>query len=271
MLRPATLAEALDLLATHRGTARLLAGGQSLVPMMNLRLATPEILIDLGRVAELRRIDAGADELTIGAMVRQVDLLSDPLIAAHAPLLVRAAVHIGHVQTRARGTVGGSLAHADPSAEIPTVMVALGATLIVRSAAASRRIPAGAFLTGALTTALADDEILCAVTVPKPQLPVRASFREMSRRHGDFAMASVAVQMSGAGDAATLQVALGGVAETPHLCRGLRAMPPAAGIAEAIARELEAVAFLEDIHVSAAYRRELAAALLADGLREVLG
>jgi CO/xanthine dehydrogenase FAD-binding subunit len=275
MFRPTTLGEALTQLSDHRGTAKIIAGGQSLVPMMNLRLVTPDILIDLGRVEELRHVAVMDDALVIGATVRQSEILTDPLVRAYAPLLRAAAAHIGHVQTRARGTIGGSLSHADPAAELSMVMVALGATMVVRSVRGERKVPADEFFASALTTILADDEILCEVAIPKVGAAARVAFREMSRRQGDFAIASAAVQLWEVAGIATLSASLGGVSETPHACRALAGLLSLQArqdgdIEAAVASELSSIEFLDDIFASAGYRRDLAAVLLGDCLREVL-
>ena len=184
--RPTRLDDVLRLLAANTGDARVIAGGQSLVPLMNLRMATPSLLIDLNRVEALQGIRVDGPWLRIGAMTRQQRLLSDPLIAAHAPLLARALPHIGHVQTRNRGTIGGSLAHADPSAELPVCMVALGATLSVGSASGGRTIPAREFFTDILSTTLQPDEVLVEIAIPRAPPGTRAWFIEFARRHGDL-------------------------------------------------------------------------------------
>lgn len=271
MFRPTTLAGALVMLSHHRARAKLIAGGQSLVPMMNLRLATPEVLIDLGKVAELRRVDEAGDHLVVGATVRQSEILTNPLFRKFTPLLHAAARHIGHVQTRARGTIGGSIAHADPAAEIPMVMLALGATMVARSGRGRREIPAHDFFASALTTALADDEILCDIVIPKTGPGARVSFRELSRRHGDFALASAAAQVSEINGVPVLTASIGGISETPHVCRALAALlRPDGDIDAAAASEIASIDVLDDIYASAGYRRDIAAVLLSDCLREVL-
>ncbi len=272
MHRPATIEDALHLLFEHSEGAKLLAGGQSLVPLMNLRMATPGVVIDLGKIGSLRGVRKTQDKIVIGAMTRQAELLADPLIAAHAPLLRLAASHVGHLQTRARGTVGGSLAHADPAAELSVAMVALDAEFSLQSLRGERRIAARRFFRSALETELAGDEILREIAVPIAPASARVCFREYARRHGDFAIVSVAIQFAGPG---TLAVALGGVTETPHLCAGLAASLTdskydTAGLAESIEAELAGIEPLSDIQASGEYRRHLASVLLDDGLREVL-
>ena len=152
--RATSVANALDLLATHGDRAKVLSGGQSLMPAMNLRLISPELIVDIGELAELRGIAVRGDALVIGALTRHVDLLKSPDIAAHAPLLAEAVAHVAHPAIRNRGTIGGSLAHADPASELPACMLALGATIIVRGPGGERRIAAEEFFTGIYETAL---------------------------------------------------------------------------------------------------------------------
>ncbi len=275
MFRPRTLDEALGLLAEHVVKAKIIAGGQSLVPLMNLRMATPEVLIDLARVPELRGTREVGEHLVIGAMTRQSELLTDPIVKSLAPLICKAAHHIGHVQTRARGTIGGSISHADPAAELPMVMVALSAIMVIRSRQQEREVAAKDFFQSALSSALAEDEILCHIKIPKAAKNARAAFRELARRHGDFAIVSVALQVSGDGTSKKLAGSIGGISEVPHLCRALDRLVSkdtrkAGDIESAVKREIEQVDVLTDIYATAAYRRDLAAVLLSDCLREVL-
>ena len=271
MERPRSLAEALSLLAGH-GDAKLLAGGQSLVPAMNFRLATPTLVIDLDRVEELRGIRRDGDWLRIGAMTRQRELLASPLVAQHAPLLRQAIPYVGHVQTRARGTLGGSLAHADPSAELPLVMVALDALFSVQRVGGMRSIPARQFFTGAMTTELAPDEILTEIAVPIAPAGSRCSFRELARRHGDFAIVAVAVQF----DRLALSIAIGSLESRPRYCRDLALAIAAQNFSRAtlpalISAELSQSEPLSDLAASGDYRRALAAVLLEDCLEDCLG
>lgn len=273
LLRPRGLAEALAALAEHKGDAKIIAGGQSLVPLLNLRMTTPAVLIDVARLEETAGIRDAGDALAIGATVRQCELLRDPLVARFAPLLAAAVPNIGHVQTRARGTIGGSLAHADPAAEIPTVVAALDGQLVVRSLRGERIIPASSFFLSALTSALDEDELLCEIRIPKAAEFVRVAFREIARRHGDFAIASAAVQAAHAATGISVTAALGGVAETPHRCRPIRfSSPPSADEADGVAaEELSALTPSHDIHASASYRARLARGLLADCILEACG
>src|SRR4051812_28625800 len=194
---PDTLPAALDLLARHGAEAKLLAGGQSLIPVMNFRLAQPALLVDLNRLADLsyvRRSAAGG--LALGAMTRQRRLERDPLVAELAPLLAEAVPFIAHPQIRNRGTLGGSLSHADPAAELPAVAVALGARLRLARAGGERWVEARDFFAGLFATALEPDEILVEVEIPPPPARTGWAFLEVARRHGDYAQAGVAARVS---------------------------------------------------------------------------
>jgi carbon-monoxide dehydrogenase medium subunit len=190
--RPATLAETFDLLDRYGDDGRLLAGGQSLVPALNLRLAAPRAVIDINRIPGLDAIRLTADGLVIGALVRQDALERSPLVREHAPLIAAALPHVGHSAIRARGTIGGSLALADPAAELPACAVALGATIRAGRRGGSRDIAADDFFRGIYTTALAPGEIVTEILVPRAAAGWRWGFDELARRHGDFALAGVA-------------------------------------------------------------------------------
>lgn len=268
---PQSLDEALSLLSEYQENARVLAGGQSLVPLMNLRLAAPGVLIDLNRVEGLTGIHTDGPRLRIKAMTRQQELIDHPLVAEHAPLLAAAARCVGHVQTRSRGTIGGSLAHADPSAELPVALVALDAQLEVRSSRGMRAVPARRFARDALVNDLEPDEVLIEIAIPSTRASARVSFRELSRRHGDFAIVAVAAQY----DADNLSIAIGGLEAVPRLCTQLMDTLRAqgfsrAGIEAGIERELAGVTPNEDLQASGEYRRQLARVVLHDCLREVL-
>jgi carbon-monoxide dehydrogenase medium subunit len=186
---PESVAEASALLKTHGETAKVLAGGQSLVPLLNLRLARFEHLVDVGRIDELRRVDCGREGVRLGAMVRQCDIEEDAAIASAAPLLAAATPLIGHFQIRSRGTIGGSLAHADPAAEYPAVALALDAQLDVTGPNGARTIPAAEFFAGTWTTAMDPDELLTSVFFPSWGGASGFAIEEVARRHGDFAIA----------------------------------------------------------------------------------
>lgn len=276
---PSTLAEALALTAEHGATAKLLAGGQSLIPAMNFRLAQPALLIDLNRVAELAQLQAAADGgVAAGAMVRQRTLERSALVARQAPLLAAALPHIAHVQIRNRGTLGGSLAHADPAAELPAVAVALDATLELQSAYSTRTVAAADFYLGLFATELAEDEILTQVRLPALPPATGCGFAEFARRRGDYALAGACalLELDSAGRCRTARLVFFSVGETPVLAPSaaaalLGATPTPALLAEAAraAAQLD-IDPLGDIHAGAAYRRHLAQVLARRALGDAL-
>ncbi|PYP19940.1 MAG: molybdopterin dehydrogenase [Gemmatimonadetes bacterium] len=267
--RPATLDEALALLAEHGGEAKPLAGGQSLIPAMNFRLARPAVLVDLNRVAELGYVRAGRDGLQIGAMTRQRAVERSDAVRSAAPLLAEAMPFIAHPQIRNRGTVGGSLAHADPAAELPAVMLALEARFRARGPQGERWIPAGEFFTGILETALGPDELLLEVVVPKSPARTGYAFAELARRRGDYALVGVAarVTLDRRGRCQAARITLFSVGDGPVLAAAAAAMldgqepSPEAMRAAADAAAQRDIDPPSDIHASAAYRRRLAAVL----------
>jgi carbon-monoxide dehydrogenase medium subunit len=193
-VRAQGLAEALDLLGRHGPEAKLLAGGQSLLPALNLRLSAPSILIDISRIEALRGVSVGLHGLRIGALTRHADLLASAEIASHAPLLARAIAHVAHPAIRSRGTIGGSLANADPAAELPACALALQARMVVQGPKGERVIAAGDFFTGLFETALAPDEILTAIEIPPFAADAVCGFQELARRSGDYAIVGLAAQ-----------------------------------------------------------------------------
>ncbi len=262
---PRTEDEALAHLSEHGDAAKLLAGGQSLVPLLNLRLAAPEVLIDVNRVESLAGIGAWDGGLTIGALTRQSALERADLARERLPLLVEATRLTGHPTIRHRGTVGGSLAHADPAAELPAAMVALDASFVARSRRGERTIAASDFFTGYLTTALAPDEMLVEVRVPGVPAGTGAAFVELSRRHGDFAICGAAalVTLDASGNCDRVRVALCGVGAGPIRATGVEdalqgESPRGDTLASAAQRVVEAIDPPSDIHGSAAYRRKMA-------------
>ena len=267
--RPASLAETFDLLDRYGDDGRLLAGGQSLVPALNLRLAAPRAVIDINRIPDLDAIRVTADGLVIGALARQEALERSPLVREHAPLIASALPHVGHSAIRARGTIGGSLALADPAAELPACAVALGATIRAGRRGGTRDIPADEFFRGLYTTALAPGEIVTEILVPRPAAGWRWGFDELARRHGDFALAGVAAGARvESGVVAESRLVFFGVGTRP--VRARRAEAALAGgraDAEALAAAGRALdADLDppgDVHGSPALRRHLARVLLA--------
>ena len=190
--RPQNLDEALGLLAQHGDDARVLAGGQSLMPTLNMRLSQPKLLIDINRIAELKGISSTNGTVRVGALTRHVEVMNSPLIARHLPLIAEAMPHIAHVAVRNRGTFGGSIALADPSAELPACILALEASLVVESTRGRRTIAADDFFHGLYETARAPDELLVEVLIPEQRRDHVSVFMELSRRHGDFAIAGLA-------------------------------------------------------------------------------
>src|SRR6266851_7008679 len=269
---PATLAEAVALLGS-RDEAKALAGGQSLVPMMAFRIASPSLLVDLRKLADLRQITIDASGVRLGAMVRWRDIEDDGRLAAAHPLLKAAVAHVAHYQIRNRGTVGGSLAHADPAAEMPGIAVTCEAEIAVAGTAGARVIAAADFFQGPLTTALAPDEIIVEVRLPKWPARRRWGFQEFARRRGDFAMAAAAVfyDLDDGGKARNAHVGVIGVADRPLRLPAVEAVLngraiDAAAIAEAEAAACAAVDPPDDIHASAAYRRALTGTMVERAL-----
>lgn len=274
---PTSLAEALDLLGRHGPDAKLLAGGQSFVPMANFRVLRPQVVIDLNRIEALSYIAERDGGLAIGAMTRHRTIERSGLVRRLCPLMAEAVPLIGHAAIRNRGTIGGSLSHADPAAEWPVVAVALGATLVARSPRGERFIPASDFFVALLATALAADEILVEIRFPIAPERVGAAFLEVNRRHGDFALVSVGTQLSQArsGEVEGVRMALGGVAAAPFdassHAQALVGRKPDAAALEALGREVAAaIQPNEDLHASAQFRRDVAAVLVPRTLRAAL-
>ncbi len=211
--RPATVDEACALLAEHGYDAKLLAGGQSLMATLNMRLSSPEILVDINRIDELAGISVDGGTLRIGAMTRHVDVETSPEVAEHAPLIAQAMPHIAHAAIRNRGTFGGSIAFADPAAELPACAVALGASFELRSTSGARTVGADDFFHGLYETEMAPEEIMTAIEIPVIAPDYRSAFLELARRHGDYAMVGIAIhaKLSGGviGDAKLVYFAAG--------------------------------------------------------------
>lgn len=276
-IAPDSLDAALATMNEYGYDAKLLAGGQSLVPMMNFRLAQPAVIVDLNRLSELDTIsqeDSGA--LRLGAMVRQRRLERDPLVAELAPLLHEAMPHVAHPQIRNRGTLGGSLAHADPAAELPVVMVALEARFHLRHASGERWIDARDFFTGIFTTDLAAEEVV--VTVEVPRLPPRTgvAFMEMARRHGDYALAGVAavISLDEAGACRRARLVYLNAGEVPVVAEQAAALlvgqSPSGNVfdeAAVLASEQE-IEPVSDIHATAGFKRHLAKVLTVRALKQ---
>jgi 2-furoyl-CoA dehydrogenase FAD binding subunit len=250
-IRAETLSEAHTALAEDGNDARVIAGGQTLLPMLSMRLARPKVLIDIMHLPELQKIKADGSAIRIGAAVRQAELLAWPELAKSQPLLAAALPWVGYAQTRNRGTVCGSVAHADPSAEIPLALIALDGTIELSSRRRRRTVSAADFFTGMMSTARDGTELIEAVTVPAGRRGLGYAFQEFGRRHGDFAIVACAAVAAQDG----IRIAVGGVADRPTR----RDFPALDGSAlddalDAFAWELDA---RDDLHATARYRREL--------------
>jgi 2-furoyl-CoA dehydrogenase FAD binding subunit len=261
-VRAESIDEALDLLAEEGGDVNILAGGQTLVPMLSMRMARPNVVLDIMRLPGLDRIHIADGAIRVGATVRQRALEQHADLARFQPLLAAALPWIGHAQTRSRGTVCGSVAYADPSAELPLVLVALGGEIELRARRGTRRVAAEDFFTGIMSTDRRDDELIEAVRFPGARPGAGYAFREVGRRHGDFAIVACAAVV----DARNARLAIGGVADRP-MARDLP-LPDSGGLADALdafARDLDARA---DLHATATYRRELVRRLGHQTLQE---
>jgi 2-furoyl-CoA dehydrogenase FAD binding subunit len=261
--RPCNLDEALELLQDE--DAKPLAGGQSLIPMMAMRLARPSVLVDLSAIAELDGIERRDRELVTGAMTRQRALERRPGVAQELPLMAAALPYVGHREIRNRGTVGGSIAHADPAAELGLVAATLRATIVAEGPDGRREVPADHFVSGPFQTALAPGELLTAVRWPLAQPEDRFAFAEVARRYGDFALCGVAVHLHGRGKPRTVRVGLLGVGPAPVVHDAqVRDAEGIAELAEQIASGLDPSS---DMHATAGYRQRLAGVLLERCLR----
>ncbi len=270
---PATLDEAVAVLAEHGDDAKVLAGGQSLMPLLNLRLARPSVLVDLRAIPALGDVDVGRS-IRVGARVTQAQLLRNEAACAAQPLLPQAIACIGHQAIRNRGTVVGSIAHADPAAELPAVAVATDAAAIVASATTTRRVPARALFESHFTTVLEPDEVIVALDIPVLPPGAGAAWVELAQRHGDFALVGVAVIVGFDDlDFNRLDVSLSGVSAVPLLVDGLEAARTASReaapqvVSELVARSIEPA---DDLFASARYRRDLTRVLVHDAVTKAI-
>jgi CO/xanthine dehydrogenase FAD-binding subunit len=270
---PTTVDEATDLLAEYGDEASVLAGGQSLIPLLALRLARPEVLIDVNGIAGLSGVSAEDGRVAIGATTREYVAEESEIVADAVPLLAAALPFIGHEAIRSRGTIGGSLAHADPAAELPAVARALDAEFVVRGQSGVRVIPAAQWFEGYLTTSRSPDELLVEVRFPAARRGTGTSFEEVARRHGDFAMVGLAASLVMSGEVISeARLAFAGVADVPvraaaaeDLLVGER--PSAELFDEAARRATEDLDPPADLHGSSDYRKTVAAAVVRRGLR----
>ena len=275
--RPASIAEALALLQEHGDDARVLAGGQSLVPMMNFRVAAPKVLVDINRIGSLTGIKVTKSFVRIGALARHVELERSADVARHLPLVAAAMPYVAHPAIRNRGTFGGSCALGDPAAELPACAIALGATFIVAGMKGERRIPAQDFFKGLYATALKAGELLVAAEFPLPKPGYASAFGELARRHGDYAIVGVAAHGSTQGKKfSDMRVVFFGVADRPQragqLERALDSQPATAkAIAAALAGLDADLSPRADVHGTAATKLHLAKVLAGRVLRQMDG
>jgi carbon-monoxide dehydrogenase medium subunit len=265
-LRASSVDEALGLAAEHGEDAKYLAGGHSLLPMMKLRMAFPEVLIDLGRITELSYITDQGDYVAIGATTRHHDVATSPLLNAVIPLLAHTAGEVGDPQIRHRGTIGGSVAHGDAASDLPATLLALDATFVIRGASGTRSVRAAEFFKGIFETAIEPGELLTEIQVRKPADPSAWSFQKFTKRKIDWAIVGVAVQGAAAPGAA---VALINMGLTPLRASAVEsALAAGASAADAAALAAEGTSAGSDIHASKAYREHLARVLVRRALEE---
>jgi carbon-monoxide dehydrogenase medium subunit len=280
---PQSVGEAVEMLASLGDGAKVLAGGQSLVPLLSLRLTSFEHLVDLGRIPELRGIAAGDEAVTIGAMTVAAEVERNAEVARKVPLLAKVTPYIGHFQIRNRGTVGGSIAHADPAAEYPAAALALDADVEAVSPRGRRAIPASSFFQGFWTSALAADEVLTSVTFPVWNGRSGFAVREFARRHGDFAIAGalVGVQVDDDDRVARCAIGLIGLGSTPRRAGAAEQAVVGRAVGDVVASELGHLAVSDldevpsDVHGPAAYRKQVGAAMVErawqDAIQEMAG
>jgi len=258
--RAGSVDEALGLITEHGDEAKFLAGGHSLVPLMKLRLAVPEVLVDIGRLGELRYIRDDGSHIAVGALTSHHELAQSSLLAAELPLLAHAAGRVGDPQVRHRGTIGGSLAHADPAADLPAVLLALDAVLVTRGPSGSRSIPAGEFFRGLFESVLEPDELLTEIRIPRPP-QAGWSFQKFTKRAIDWAIVGIAVQGG--------QVALVNMGQQPLRAGAVeQALAAGAPLAEAATHAAEGTSPPTDLNGDPAYRAHLARVLTARALTE---
>jgi CO/xanthine dehydrogenase FAD-binding subunit len=276
---PRTLAEALDILAEAGGDGRVLAGGQSLVPMLNLRIVRPAVVVDINRIEELDRLQVDPGHLSVGALVRHADLLRSSEVREGWPLVAEATTQVAHMAIRNRGTVCGSVSHNDPSAEHPSVLVTLDGSVVIVGKSGRRELPAEAFFTGMLSNALEPGEMVVELRYPRPAAGTGAAFVELARRLGDFAIAGAAAMLTMRdGICRQARLTIVGMGQGPFRARaaeelltGRRLATTAAdAFAEAAAKVVAAVEPADDVHASSSYRRHLAGVMATRALETAL-
>ena len=274
---PKTVSEAVELLAEQQDDASVLAGGQSLIPLLALRLAYPAVLVDINGITELSGVSAADGRVAVGAMTREYVAEASATVADAVPLLAAALPLIGHEAIRSRGTIGGSLAHADPAAELPAVARALDAEFVVRGPSGERVVPAAEWFEGYLTTSRRPDELLTEVRFPTAGPGTGISFQEVARRHGDFAIVGLAASLTLAqGTIRDARLAFAGMSEVPIRADDAEALligetPSAELFEEAARRATDDLDPPADLHGSSYYRKKVAAALVRRGLQEAAG
>jgi aerobic carbon-monoxide dehydrogenase medium subunit len=272
---PATVEEAVALLTRYEGEAKLLAGGQSLMPLMNFRLARPVALIDLNAIASLAYIREDDGQIRFGAMTRQRAIEFSPVVRRRLPLLAEATALVGHLPIRTRGTIGGSIAHADPSAEYPAILAALDGVVVARGPRGERTLRASELFQSYLTTSLGPDEMLVEVRLPAMPDSAGFAFEEFSRRHGDFAIVGIAAMVIREGERRTARLVTAGAGPVPTRLRHAEEILEREGFSDAAIeaaarRAAELVEPDTDIHASAAYRRNLTRVLTGRALRRAV-
>lgn len=265
--RATDLQHAFDLLASADGMARVLAGGQSLVAAMNMRLSTEDLLVDISRLSELSGVTDEGDTLRIGALTRHVDVGRSDLIKAHAPLLANAVQVIAHAAIRNRGTIGGAVAHADPAAEFPACMLALGATMHIEGPNGTRDVQVEDFFKGLFETDLESEEILTAISVPKAEAEERQALEEVARRSGDYALAGLCLVRRQDGH----RISMLSVGEMPELARGAMGRLDAGDVEGAVTALRSEIDPPADTKASANYRRHIAGVLLRRAVAQITG
>ena len=271
-VKASSLPEVFELLERHGGDAKILAGGQSLVPALNMRLSSPSVLIDINGIPDLGGIVADGERLRIGALARHCELAGSEAIARHAPLIAQAMPYVAHAAIRTRGTFGGSIAFADPAAELPACAMALGAVFVLASKAGERRVAARDFFTSLYTTAMRPDEVLVAAELPLKKGPRRSAFLELARRRGDYAIVGVAIDAAYvAGKLADASVVFFGVGATPVLAPAVAAALAGRALTDELAAAAQAavgedIAPGDGLYESAATKLHLAKVLLGRAL-----
>lgn len=261
------LSHAMELLASSDGMGRVLAGGQSLIAAMNMRLSTGDMLVDISRLSELSGVTDGEDTLRIGALTKHVEIGANPLIQAHVPLLAEAVSYIAHAAIRNRGTIGGALAHADPAAEFPACMLVLGATMHIQGPDGERIVAAEDFFQDLFETSLEEGEILTAITVPKAEANERQILQEVARRSGDYALVGLCLVARSTGH----RISLLSVGSTPILARNAMAQLDQGNVDDAVAALRDEIDPVSDTQGSASYRRHIAGILLRRAVAQAKG